>query len=317
MIDPMHLDPVLSGRDPVSGSSLRLSSADVVMAADSVGPVVGRYVPAEWRVQYDWKRLGVSDEFMEAVTAEADLWNRWASTEHLNYPPNKDLSTAALFSKTAALGRATEASPSLTEVGGKRVLDIGGTCKDSVYFLHSGAARVDQVEVSAQSQRLGLERLRKTLTVRGLVWEGRIVFHTIPAERLPFEDSTFDFVFSRSTIHHLARPEAFHEIQRVLKPGGVLFFIERYLGALGHRALHAGRFIRRVDRGTDMPLDKSELNAVRQIFSAAEWHLYDVLNPLAYILPPARGRLKRLQDQMDPSFLRASLGTKCWVIARK
>jgi SAM-dependent methyltransferase len=309
-------NPVLNGRDPVSGESLQLSQNDMVVSAARVG-AVGHYVPSEWRVAYDWTRFGVSDEFMRAVTAEANLWNRWARTEELSYPPDKDLSTSALFSKTAGLRRALDIAPTLCDVSGKRILDIGGSCKDSIYFIYSEAARVDQIEVSAQSQRLALDRLHKALTARSLRWEGRVFFHTVPAEQLPFGDSVFDFVFSRSTVHHLSRPDAFYEIHRVLKPGGILFFVERYLGAVGHRALRAWRGLRGVDRGTDMPLRIGELESLRGIFSTAEWHLYNVLDPLAYFLPPARGWLRRLQDQVDPSLLRGSLGTKCWVVAKK
>ena len=309
-------NPVLNGRDPVSGASLELSADDVVVSA--AHEVVGRYVPAEWRIAYDWTRLGVSDEFMQAMTAEADLWDRWARTQEVAYPPEKDLSTLALFSRNAALKRAMDIVPTLSDVSEKRILDIGGSCKDSLYFLHSGAARIDQVEVSARSQHLALDRLRAGMSARGRPWEDQIFFHTIPAERLPFEDAVFDFVFSRATVHHLQRPEAFHEIHRVLKPGGLLFFIERYLGALGHRAVHAWRGLRRVDRGTDMPLNLEELELLKRPFSTVEWHLYNVVEPLAYFLPRGvRARLRRLQDEVDPPLLRSSLGTECWVAAEK
>jgi SAM-dependent methyltransferase len=42
------------------------------------------------------------------------------------------------------------------------------------------------------------------------------------AERMSFEDASFDFVYSRSVFEHLERPHrVLYEIQRVLKPGGV------------------------------------------------------------------------------------------------
>ncbi|UCF61059.1 MAG: methyltransferase domain-containing protein, partial [Anaerolineaceae bacterium] len=47
---------------------------------------------------------------------------------------------------------------------------------------------------------------------------------------LPYEESTFDFVFSVNVIHHItqfqARWRAFHEVVRVLKPGGIFFLQE-------------------------------------------------------------------------------------------
>jgi SAM-dependent methyltransferase len=42
---------------------------------------------------------------------------------------------------------------------------------------------------------------------------------------LPYKDCTFDFIFSVNVFHHItqfhARWRAFHEIVRVLKPGGI------------------------------------------------------------------------------------------------
>jgi len=45
------------------------------------------------------------------------------------------------------------------------------------------------------------------------------------AERLPFEDATFDLVFGHAVLHHLpGLPIALAEFQRVLRPGGTLMF---------------------------------------------------------------------------------------------
>ncbi len=42
--------------------------------------------------------------------------------------------------------------------------------------------------------------------------------------RLPFQDSTFDLVFSHSVIEHVASATAYlHECRRVLRPGGILY----------------------------------------------------------------------------------------------
>jgi SAM-dependent methyltransferase len=64
-------------------------------------------------------------------------------------------------------------------------------------------------ELSTTAERLGLEvRTEET-----------------DAERLPFEDSSFDFVFGHAVLHHL--PDlagALAEFRRVLRPGGTLAF---------------------------------------------------------------------------------------------
>ncbi len=47
------------------------------------------------------------------------------------------------------------------------------------------------------------------------------------AERLPFADASFDFVFSRYSAHHWSDLGlALREVRRVLKPGGVAAFVD-------------------------------------------------------------------------------------------
>jgi ubiquinone/menaquinone biosynthesis C-methylase UbiE len=45
------------------------------------------------------------------------------------------------------------------------------------------------------------------------------------AERLPFEDGSFDLVFGHAVLHHIPDlPRAFREFERVLAPGGTVLF---------------------------------------------------------------------------------------------
>lgn len=51
--------------------------------------------------------------------------------------------------------------------------------------------------------------------------EGRVA----NADRIPYEDSRFDVVFSDNVLEHLDNPlQVFREVERVLKPGGVFLF---------------------------------------------------------------------------------------------
>jgi ubiquinone/menaquinone biosynthesis C-methylase UbiE len=64
-------------------------------------------------------------------------------------------------------------------------------------------------ELAATSRRLGLE----------------VETRAIDAERLPFEDRSFDLVFGHAVLHHLPDLQAgLAEMHRVLKPGGTLVF---------------------------------------------------------------------------------------------
>jgi SAM-dependent methyltransferase len=75
------------------------------------------------------------------------------------------------------------------------------TCSDiSPGMLHT---------LSANAERLGLE----------------VATRPADAERLPFEDESFDLVFGHAVLHHIPDlPRAFGEFERVLRPGGTVLF---------------------------------------------------------------------------------------------
>jgi ubiquinone/menaquinone biosynthesis C-methylase UbiE len=96
----------------------------------------------------------------------------------------------------------------------KKVLEIGcGIATDGAEFAKHGASYVG-VDLTPQSIALSRERFE----ILGIPGE----FHVANAEeRLPFDDDTFDHVYSFGVIHHSPRTEAIvDEIYRVLKPGG-------------------------------------------------------------------------------------------------
>src|SRR5262245_7954626 len=51
-----------------------------------------------------------------------------------------------------------------------------------------------------------------------------ILFVCAQGERLPFNDHSFDIVISRVALPHMHIPSALHEIARVLRPGGYVWF---------------------------------------------------------------------------------------------
>ena len=101
------------------------------------------------------------------------------------------------------------------EQRGQRMLEIGvGAGTDFIRFARAGAiaSGVDLTEHAVQlvRRRLELEEL-----------DGHL--ETADAESLPFEDESFDFVYSWGVLHHTPdTPQAVREAIRVLKPGGKL-----------------------------------------------------------------------------------------------
>lgn len=214
----------------------------------------GRYISGQHRLEWDLDALGVDPALANWVAAEAALWDDWADqAPPATVPPPdrpKHHHTAGWLNRYPELRKALQEAGVTLDMTDKTVLDIGGSGKDMVYWLADRPARIDQVEVSPQSQALCLNKLAATPAVA----EVPVFFHTVPAEHLPFDDAAFDIVFSRSTIHHCARPKVLDQVYRVLKPGGLFVFTENYRGRLLHGLMRLDRWLRRRDRGTDDPL---------------------------------------------------------------
>jgi ubiquinone/menaquinone biosynthesis C-methylase UbiE len=106
---------------------------------------------------------------------------------------------------------------------GHDVLEIGcGLGTDAVQFARAGA-RYTGVDLTPRA----VEIVRSRFELYGLAGTTRVA----DAENLPFEDESFDIVYSHGVLHHTPDTQrAFDEIHRVLRPGG------RAMVMLYHRA---------------------------------------------------------------------------------
>jgi ubiquinone/menaquinone biosynthesis C-methylase UbiE len=100
-------------------------------------------------------------------------------------------------------------------------LDLGcGAGHASFALARGGARRIVAYDLAAPM----LEVVAAEAAARGY---GQIETCAGPAERLAFEDATFDVVVTRYSAHHwLDVRRAVHEAARVLKPGGILVVID-------------------------------------------------------------------------------------------
>jgi ubiquinone/menaquinone biosynthesis C-methylase UbiE len=96
---------------------------------------------------------------------------------------------------------------------GKQLLEVGGGIgTDLSQFATHGAITTD-VDLSSGHLELAKENFER----RGLT--GRFIHQD--AETLPFDDNTFDVVYSNGVIHHTPNTaNVVAEMRRVLKPGG-------------------------------------------------------------------------------------------------
>lgn len=118
---------------------------------------------------------------------------------------------------------------------GKRVLEIGvGLGSDFVRFARAGAdvtgVDLTQAAVDLVGRRLALEGLDGELRVAD-------------AEALPFDDASFDLVYSWGVLHHTPDTRrAVDEVRRVLRPDGearVMLYSRRSFVAAGLWLRHA------------------------------------------------------------------------------
>lgn len=97
-----------------------------------------------------------------------------------------------------------------TQHRAERVLEVGcGTGSDLLQFAKHGADACG-IDVTPAHLRLARERVGNL---------ARVEFGD--ATQIPFEDGSFDFVYSMGVLHHIDRPDQVaREILRVLRPGG-------------------------------------------------------------------------------------------------
>jgi sarcosine/dimethylglycine N-methyltransferase len=113
--------------------------------------------------------------------------------------------------------------------GSERVLDVGsGLGGPSRYLAWRHGCRVNGVDLTAEFVRVADMLTRMT----GLV--GRVDYRQGNALDLPFEDMSFDVVWSQNAAMNIAdRDRLYREMHRVLKPGGKLALQEVAVGPGG------------------------------------------------------------------------------------
>jgi len=103
-----------------------------------------------------------------------------------------------------------------SKIEGLNILEVGcGAANASLYFAKRGA-RVTALDINEPVLAIARRNFKKA-KVKGKFVVG-------DAEKLPFNNNSFDVVMSHGLMEHFKHPKvSFGEQMRVLKPGGILF----------------------------------------------------------------------------------------------
>ncbi|MFT5484236.1 MAG: ubiquinone/menaquinone biosynthesis C-methylase UbiE [Halieaceae bacterium] len=113
------------------------------------------------------------------------------------------------------------------DMSGKEVLDIGVGIGGPACLLvtNHGAGKVTGIDVEEPV----LREAQATVSSQNL--ENQIDLQFVTPGPLPFDDATFDVVFSKDSIIHIPDKQSlFSEVYRVLKPGGWVVMSDWYCG---------------------------------------------------------------------------------------
>lgn len=143
---------------------------------------------------------------------------------------------------------------------GKRILYYGcGVNKAPLLNFVSNGAYVISIDLSSEA----IKAMKEFISEEGINKEAEAL--EMDAEKLSFDNDTFDLVFGTAILHHLDVKRASAEISRVLKMGGKAIFIE----PLGMNPLiNFYRFLTPADRTKgEHPFKKNDIEALKENFS--------------------------------------------------
>ena len=188
-------------------------------------------IPADERVFYESE---AADEISRLASLEnitgvasvslslsfAGLARIFAAARRDGCPEPKSLWLAATFECPAEY----EALSFVAPIANKSVLQLGGKGTEAVKLMLAGAKEACLVSPVESELQCGAELAR--------LCHVEVSCKLGTAEGIPFDDHSFDVVYSSGCAHHFRTVEAFPEISRVLRPGGRFAAIEPWRAPL-------------------------------------------------------------------------------------
>jgi SAM-dependent methyltransferase len=294
-----------------------LAREENLLKCKSCGYINGKVHQNENRIKHN-----IDDKKSRNIQYEIEKYNEWGKSAKKNInkgmykesKPKKDWYEYDLYDKNPNIRGNIDMINGVEDVEGWRILDIGGSLKDSWRFLPAGASCIHQVEPAHESQRAGIQRLESALSESKINWQDKVFFHTTVAENLPFKNEKFELVFSRSSIHHTKRKQSIKECFRVTKNGGYLLIIERRHSNLLNFLTKIYRFIRMKNRGSDKPLTKKDINLIKRLYSSFKELKY---NPLGLPGLKHESNINREVNKKSKFYLRQKMFQQSLIVAKK
>lgn len=127
-------------------------------------------------------------------------------------------------------------------------------------------------------------------------------FFAMDAHRTTFPDASFDVVAGRAILHHLDFKIAIREISRLLRPGGVAFFIEPLRDNPGARLLRA--LTPKARTKDELPLSRTQIEWADSVIGGGEHRFYGLfstaLGLITSLTPlPPDNCILRAADRID------------------
>jgi len=206
------------------------------------------------------------------------------------------------------------------DLRGAEVLDVGCGLGgvDLVLVREHGAARVIGIDVEPPL----IDRARRTVAAAGLT--GRIEARLVEPGPFPFADATFDIVFSKDSIIHIADKAALYgEVLRVLRPGGVFAASDWLAGAGKPYSAPLRAWLDIVGITFDMETPENTAAALEaagfagvELRDRNEWYRRAVREELALVSGENLERLAKVVGRQDAEHRLASSTVKLEVVDR-
>lgn len=169
------------------------------------------------------------------------------------------------------------------DLRGKVGMEVGGVGHSMAMMMRSGCTRLFHLEISRESQRIAMRNLAFLPETAG----AEIRYLNAPGESVPLPDGSVDFLMSFGTYHHTDRRRSIPEALRILKPGGMFYFLEVYVGTALLPFMWLTRAVRKpfgFDPGGDNPLSRPCIALLRRCFPVNRFAIRRVLDAPAFLV---------------------------------